>query len=101
MPETIVYAVVLHRPGRAWRPGVDFREQPGVDEHVAHYAAYLEAGNLEFGGPFLGNDEGGLMVAAADVPVEELEAFAAADPAVASGLLTYEVRSWYVPMRRH
>jgi uncharacterized protein YciI len=99
MNEPAIHHVVIHRPGPAWRPGVDFREQPGVKDHVAHYHALHEVGKLEMGGPFLTPDGGGMMVAAADVTAQELEAFAAADPAVRSGLLRYEIRPWYVPMR--
>lgn len=97
MPQ--VHAVVFHRPGPQWQAGVNFREQPGVMAHVQHYAQLLEKGQLEMGGPFLLPDSGGMMVATAEVTLEVLEAFAAADPAVQSGLLMYEVRPWYVAMR--
>lgn len=100
MPAPAVQWVVFHRPGPAWQPGVDFREQPGVREHVAHYRTLHGLGKLALGGPFLLPDAGGLMVATPDVTQAELEAFAAADPAVQSGLLTFEVRPWYVAMRR-
>jgi uncharacterized protein YciI len=99
MTEPAVHHVVIHRPGVAAR--VDFREQPGVKDHVAHYHALREAGKLERGGPFLTPDGGGLTVATADITKLELEEFAASDPAVRSGLLTFEIRPWYVPMRRN
>jgi uncharacterized protein YciI len=94
------HQVVFHSPGPSWLAGVDFREQPGVGEHVAHYSSLLEEGKLELGGPFLAADTGGMMVAAPEMSHDELDRFAAADPAVQSGLLTYEIRSWYVPMRQ-
>lgn len=90
--------VVFHTPGPAWQDGVDFREQPGVFDHVGHYAGFHEHGKLAMGGPFLSGQGGGMMIAADDVGHEELEAFAAADPAVTSGLLRYEVRPWLVAM---
>jgi uncharacterized protein len=90
--------VVFHRPGPRWRQGVDFREQDGVGEHVQHYLKFHDQGKLELGGPFLLQDAGGMMVATKDVSKEELEAFAAADPAVQSGLLSYEVRPWLTAM---
>ena len=31
--------IILHKPGPAWQLGIDFREQPGVREHVEHYGA--------------------------------------------------------------
>lgn len=78
---------VFHRPGPKWQPGIDFREQEGVGEHVRHYLKLYEQGKLEPGGPFLLQDGGGMMFATKEVSQAELEAFAAADPAVQFGLL--------------
>ena len=90
--------VVFHSPGPSWKQGVDFREQDGVGEHVQHYLKFHQAGKLELGGPFLLQDAGGMMVATKAVSQEELEAFAAADPAVKAGLLVYEIRPWLTAM---
>jgi uncharacterized protein YciI len=90
--------VVFHTPGPKWQPGADFREQEGVSEHVQHYLKLHGQGKLELGGPFLLEDMGGMMVATKDVSQEELEAFAAADPAVQSGVLLYEIRAWLTAM---
>ena len=90
--------VVFHHPGPQWKPGVDFREQDGVGDHVQHYLNFHMQGKLELGGPFLLQDAGGMMVATKDVSREELEAFAAADPAVRSGLLMFEIRPWLTAM---
>jgi uncharacterized protein YciI len=92
--------VVLHHPGPRWQAGVDPREQAGIGAHVEHYRKLLAQGKLELGGPFLVPDSGGMMVPAAGVAKEEITAYAAADPAVASGLLEFEVRPWYVAMKR-
>ena len=73
--------VVFHRPGPQWKPGVDFREQDGVAKHVRHYRKLHEQGKLVRGGPFLLQDAGGMMIATKEVQREELEAFAADDPA--------------------
>ena len=89
--------VVFHTPGAAWQPGVDFREQPGVREHVMYYAGLYQQGKLELGGPFLTPDAGGMMVTERGVEQGEIEAFAAADPAVQSGLLRFEIRPWHTP----
>ncbi|MEZ4515382.1 MAG: hypothetical protein R3C44_00595 [Chloroflexota bacterium] len=97
--EPTVYFAVFHSPGEAWIEDVDFREQPGVMEHVTHYARYLEEGKLLMGGPFLMPNSGGMMIAKSEVTEEELRAYAAADPAVQSKLLSFEIRPWYVPMR--
>jgi uncharacterized protein YciI len=93
-----IHYVVFHRPGPKWQPGVDFREQEGIREHVGHYSKFHAQGKLELGGPFLLQDAGGMMVATKEVSQEELESFAAADPAVQSGLLLYEVRPWLTAM---
>lgn len=90
--------VVIHQPGPQWQYGLDFREQQGVGQHVQHYLKLHEQGKLELGGPFLLQDAGGMMVATRDVSQAELEAFAASDPAVQAGLLTYEVRPWLTAM---
>jgi uncharacterized protein YciI len=92
--------VVFHKPGPAWAEGVDFREQAGVEEHMAHYQNLYQQGNLELGGPFLLPDLGGMMIATRGYPMEDLIAFAAQDPAVHSGLLEYEVRPWFTAMDR-
>ena len=86
---------VFHRPGPHWQPGVDFREQPGVREHVAHYAGLHAQGRLQLGGPFLVPDAGGMMVTTRAITLAEIMAFAAADPAVVSGLLVFEVQPWH------
>ena len=91
--------VVVHSPGPAWRAGLPLFEQDGVRLHVAHYATWRDAGKLVMGGPFLDAAAGGMMIAAPAVEEDELRAFAAADPAVASGLLAFEVRPWLVGMR--
>lgn len=93
-----VRLVVFHHPGPKWKPGIDFREQEGVAEHVQHYLNLHLQGKLELGGPFLLQDAGGMMVATKDLSREELEAFAAADPAVKSGLLVFEIRPWLTAM---
>jgi uncharacterized protein YciI len=97
-PARPIRFVVIHKPGPKWQYGVDFRQQEGVGEHVQHYLKLHEQGKLELGGPFLIPDMGGMMVATKDVTREEIEAFAAADPAVKSGLLIYEVRPWMTAM---
>ena len=90
--------VVLHKPGPKWQYGVDYRQQDGVNEHVGHYMKLYEQGKLELGGPFPVPDMGGMMVTTKEVSQEEIEAFAASDPAVKSGLLIYEVRPWMTAM---
>jgi uncharacterized protein YciI len=96
-PRPIRY-VVIHKPGPKWKYGIDFREQDGVGEHVQHYRKLHEQGKLQLGGPLLLPDMGGMMIATKEVTQAEIEAFAAEDPAVKSGLLIYEVRPWMTAM---
>ncbi|MCB9109838.1 MAG: phosphoribosyl glycinamide formyltransferase [Anaerolineales bacterium] len=92
--------VVIHKPGPKWQYGVDFREQESVNEHVQHYLKFHQQGKLQLGGPFLVPDLGGMMVTTKDVTLEEIESFAADDPAVKSGLLIFEVRPWMTAMEQ-
>jgi uncharacterized protein YciI len=89
--------VIFHTPGPAWQAGVDFREQPGVREHVMHYRQFDQQDKLALGGPFLTADLGGMMVTIPGLSLGDVKTFAASDPAVVSGLLRYEIRSWHTP----
>lgn len=86
--------VVVHTPGPAWQAGVSFREQPGIDAHVAYYRQVLADGKLALGGPFL-DDSGGMMISTPGASLADIEAIAQNDPAVKSGLLKATVRLWY------
>ena len=97
-PTRPVRYVVIHKPGPKWQYGIDYRQQDGVGEHVEHYLKFHQQGKLQLGGPFLLPDVGGMMVTTKEVSQEEIEAFAAADPAVKSGLLIFEVRPWMTAM---
>jgi uncharacterized protein YciI len=92
--------LVVHSPGPKWKAGVPPFEQEGLQLHVAHFAELLEQGKLAMGGPFLDAASGGMMIAEPGVSEEELRDYAAADPAVKSGLLTFRVRPWLVGLRR-
>ncbi len=91
--------VIFHRPGPAWQPGVDFQSQPGIMDHVLHYSRLRDEGKLALGGPFLESHKGSMVISALGVERDEVEAFAAADPAVLQGVLTYEVLPWLVALQ--
>lgn len=97
-PARPIRFVVIHKPGPKWQYGVEYRQQEGVGEHVQHYLKLHAQGKLQLGGPFLQPDMGGMMVTTREVTHEEIEAFAAADPAVQSGLLVFEIRPWMTVM---
>lgn len=91
--------VVMHRPGPRWQADVPLFEQQGLQAHVEHYRQLLAQGKLALGGPFLDAAAGGMMVPTAGLDETEIRTFAAADPAVVSGLLTFELRQWMVGMQ--
>lgn len=96
MPEPAIYFVLFHTPGPRWQTGAGFREQPGIGRHVGYMREQMEAGRLAIGGPFL-DDSGGMMVLRAGT-AEEAAAIAHADPTVADGLLSVEVKPWMAAM---
>ena len=90
--------IIVHTPGPKWVSGLDFREQPGVEDHVKHYRAVHEAGQLQLGGPFLMPDSGGMMIPIESLTEDQVRQIAESDPAVKSGWLHAEVRPWYIAM---
>jgi uncharacterized protein YciI len=92
-----VLQLISHSPGPAWVAGTSFREQPGVEHHLATMHGWLEDGVLVMGGPFL-DDEGGGTAVVSFPTVEEADAAAQADRAVQDGLLVARTRPWLVGM---
>ena len=90
----------MHHAGPKWAPDVPLFEQDGLQAHIDHYRMLFAEGKLALGGPFLGPGAVGMMIAELGVTREEIEEFAAADPSVQSGLLTFEVRQWLVGMKK-
>ena len=90
---------MIHSPGPSWIEGKSIFEQPGLQAHIDHYRKLLEAGKLMAGGPFLDEAAGGMMIPQPGLTEEEVTTFAQEDPAVSSGLLTYQVRRWLVGMK--
>ncbi len=86
-----VLQLIAHSPGPAWVSGVPFREQPGVDHHLATMKGWLDAGHLVVGGPFLDGDGGGVAIVRFE-SVEEADAAAQADRAVKDGLVAATTR---------
>lgn len=90
--------VVFHTPRSDWEFGTGLREQPGIMAHIQHAAGLLESGRLLFDGPFVDANGGGRMIADETLSRKELEAFAAVDPAVQSGLRNCAVKTGYGAM---
>jgi len=90
--------VLFHSPGEAWRAGVPYLEQPGIEEHIAFMRRLAESGRMVLGGPFA---TGGATVGMAIVQAVDqahAERLASDDRSVARGLIRVEVRPWNVPM---
>jgi len=100
MPAKDLRFVVVHHPGPKWATDVPPFQQDGLQLHIDHYRTMFAAGRLALGGPFFGPGAVGMMIPEGGVTREEMEAFAAADPAVQAGLLTFEVREWLVGMKK-
>jgi hypothetical protein len=98
-PRVDVRFVIVLKPGPEWEPGVDFRHQQGIDEHTRYYRALLASGKLDMGGPFL-DESGAMMVPVAGLLESDVAEFAVKDPAVKRGLVTFEIRKWFLAMRR-
>ena len=87
--------VLIHRPGRAWQPGVPFLQQPGLQGHVDHFRRFAQEGKLLAGGPFLDEAAGGMVLFKPGVTRDEALAAATTDPTVESGLLDFDLRPWF------
>jgi hypothetical protein len=92
--------VVVHMPGPRWKAGVALFRAGRPRPARRPLPDLLAADKLLIGGPFLDERSGGFMIAAPGVDEDELRAFAADDPAVRSGLLTFELRPWLAGMQR-
>jgi len=100
MPTKDVRFVVVHHPGPKWLADVPLFQQDGLQAHIDHYRTMFADGKLALGGPFLDPGAVGMMIPEPGVTREEMEAYAAADPSVHAGLLTFEVREWLVGMKK-
>src|SRR4051794_41647268 len=81
-----VLQLIEHSPGPHWVAGLDLREQPGVEHHLATMRGWLESGRLIMGGPFLDAGGGGAgvvrfaSVEAAQPPADTQPALAGRPP---------------------
>ena len=98
-PRPDIRYLVMFTPGSSWQPGVDFRDQDGFGDHVRHWAKAQDDGKIEIGGGFL-DGSGAMMIPMAGQLEGEIDAWAAEDPAVVSGLFSYSIKKWYISMKR-
>lgn len=89
------FQLIEHTPGPRWAAGVGFRDQQGVEHHLATMRGWLDSGHLVMGGPFLDDDGGGAAVVRF-ATLADAEAAAQADRAVVDGLLQARARPWLI-----
>lgn len=86
--------LVIYSPGPSWKEGKPVTEQ-GLEGHF-HWLLELYAnGTMKLAGPFT-DDTGGMVVLEAD-DAAVVRGLLAEDPAIADGIMQYEVR----PLRLH
>lgn len=89
-----VYFVSFFSPGPNWNDELSATEQPGIEQHHRYMNGLKEAGKMILGGHYL-DDAGEMMIFQMKTITDALLA-ANDDPAVRSGLLLVEVKSWQV-----
>lgn len=83
--------IVIYKPGAAWIKGKPVTEQP-LAEHGKYLLGLYKSKILRFAGPF-GDDTGGAAVLEVS-DASEAKNLIERDPAVTSGVMTYELRPW-------
>lgn len=85
--------VVFHKKGPKWpEKGLSF-EDPIAQQHSEYYGRLFKEGMVLQGGPFPGS-AGGMMVFKMGISIDEVTKIAKADPAVISGVMEFEVKTW-------
>ncbi len=95
------YTFVLLRRGPAWTPEQTPETKKIVEGHLANIKTMARAKQLVLAGPLDADDTdrtayAGIFIFDTTSP-DEVKALLATDPAVASGRLTPEIRTWYGP----
>lgn len=87
-----VYFVVFYSPGPNWNHNLTLNNQPGIELHRRYLNKLKDSGKLILGGHYL-DEAGGMMIVQMGT-AEEVALVAKGDPAVKSGVLQVEVKSW-------
>ncbi|ABS64266.1 YCII-related [Parvibaculum lavamentivorans DS-1] len=83
----------VYRQGPAWEEGRSMREQ-ALGPHAEFMQRLMDDGRLLAAGPLLETNGGLAVIRARDR--DEAAELLAADPAIAGGIFTAEVNSWFV-----
>ncbi len=93
MAQPTQYIVVFHKAGPNWPKGGLSLDHPIAQKHAKYFGKLHADGAVIFGGPFPGNS-GGMMVFNDQLSKEEVQKFAAEDPAYKSGVIDFEIKPW-------
>lgn len=86
------YFLFLYRAGPAWQTGKPMSIQ-GLGPHGAYMGKLVSEGVVMAGGPMMDLEGGGLAIVKAK-DVAEARTLLAADPAIVSGIMVADVRTW-------
>jgi uncharacterized protein YciI len=98
------YFVAFQTPGAKWIRGVKYNEQPDFMKHVAYMTDMQEKGLTVLSGPFMEKAgglsgvlaDGGMTIFKAD-DLAAAQKIASDDPTVQSGMLSVDVKMFWVP----
>jgi uncharacterized protein YciI len=83
--------LVIYKPGPAWLPGKPVTQQP-LREHGRYMLDLYSQGQLKIAGPFSDDSGGAVVLYAADQG--DAKNIVIKDPAVVTGIFTYELHPW-------
>lgn len=83
--------IVIYKPGAAWVKGKSVSEQP-LKEHGKYLLGLYKSEILRFAGPFTDDAGGAAVLEVSDA--SEAKKILERDPAVTSGVMTYELHPW-------
>lgn len=96
-----MYSFVLLKRGPAWTAEQTDESKRLFEGHMANIKAMARSGKLVLAGPLEADDADKTAYAGIfifDAGPAELKTLLAADPAIAAGRLTPEIREWYGPV---
>ena len=88
----VTYFLFIYRAGPSWQTGKPMSVQ-GLGPHGAYMGKLVGEGVVMAGGPMMDLEGGGLAIVKAK-DVAEAKTLLAADPAIVSGIMVADVRTW-------
>ena len=88
----VTYFLFIYRAGPSWQTGKPMSVQ-GLGPHGAYMGKLVGEGVVMAGGPMMDLEGGGLAIVKAK-DIAEAKTLLAADPAIVSGIMVADVRTW-------